>query len=361
MIRRVDILSRANAGLRALLFSGRINRAKEDVRQSPTSAVAHAVLGHAYRSADRWIPSIAEYRTSLCLQESSARVRSALGVAYYRQGLTDLAARELERLSADSGIPPAVKKAAVHRLSLVWEKSRQQWGRRLLYLGSSQPGTFRLEQLSPERYLRFHAISEVVDKIAMGDELRLIDVGGGDGLLALFLPAHAYCLVDPETNGLTGAELPYEADTFQVAVACHVLEHVSPGDRQSLIGELVRVASQRVLLLGPFRESSRDETLDRLFWEIMGVDWAADHLNHGLPKVEEVIQFLRSEGLPFEVRPIGCRGTVYWSVFAGHFAAQSRRHSDWQRVAEFFNEFYADVADSSFPNEYLIEIWSGRH
>jgi hypothetical protein len=86
------------------------------------------------------------------------------------------------------------------------------------------------------------------------DDFSLLDVGGGEGVLSLFLPQVQYVLVEPTINGISGTELPFEDKSFDIVVSCHVLEHVPPTERFQFLGQLCTKARRHVLLLNPFSE-----------------------------------------------------------------------------------------------------------
>jgi hypothetical protein len=52
--------------------------------------------------------------------------------------------------------------------------------------------------------------------------------------------------------GISGTELPFTEKSFDVAVACHVLEHIPQNERVQFLDQLCTKARKYVLLLNPF-------------------------------------------------------------------------------------------------------------
>jgi 2-polyprenyl-3-methyl-5-hydroxy-6-metoxy-1,4-benzoquinol methylase len=68
--------------------------------------------------------------------------------------------------------------------------------------------------------------------------IKVLDVGGGHGQLASFLPEASYCLAEPSVNGISGADLPFADRSFDYVVSCHVLEQIP--EVQAVISKVER-------------------------------------------------------------------------------------------------------------------------
>ena len=62
--------------------------------------------------------------------------------------------------------------------------------------------------MNHNRYFRFETLSRKVQELAGGETVSVLDVGGGDGELAQFLPQVGYFLAEPGVNGISGESLP---------------------------------------------------------------------------------------------------------------------------------------------------------
>ena len=84
------------------------------------------------------------------------------------------------------------------------------------------------------------AAAEIIEELAQGRRLIVLDVGGFDNAFADFLPGHE---VIPYTGHITAEAPLHRPDgSMDVAVALDVLEHVPPEDRRFFLGELARVS-----------------------------------------------------------------------------------------------------------------------
>jgi hypothetical protein len=79
--------------------------------------------------------------------------------------------------------------------------------------------------LSWDRFVRLKAAAEAVCKIA-DPPARILDAGGYDGALALFLPEYQIDVIDPATTGGSVLEIPIAKRFYRAVVAVDVLEHI---------------------------------------------------------------------------------------------------------------------------------------
>jgi SAM-dependent methyltransferase len=210
--------------------------------------------------------------------------------------------------------------------------------------------------MNHNQYFRFISLSSEILNRAGGTDLSVLDVGGGDGRLAAFIPNASYCLAEPKVNGISGTALPFPDHSFDYVVSCHVLEHI-PVDRRTLfLDQLLSKARRGVILLNPFHvEGTHVEERLRLFVEITNAEWAKEHLDCTLPKIDDIKDYANDKGLEISIEPNGTLTTTAAFVFIDYFAAKSGCHDDWEKVNVFFNEKYTNILDSAqYPNSYLI-------
>uniref|UniRef100_UPI0010556AB8 class I SAM-dependent methyltransferase n=1 Tax=Vibrio splendidus TaxID=29497 RepID=UPI0010556AB8 len=127
------------------------------------------------------------------------------------------------------------------------------------------------------QYYRYMTLKNELINRAGSDEFSVLDVGGGLGQLASFLPNAKYCLVEPTVNGVSGLELPFDDNTFDYVVSCHVLEHIPEADRDTFLDQLLSKAKKGLIILNPFHldNTSENERL-QLFVDITNADWAVE-------------------------------------------------------------------------------------
>lgn len=145
----------------------------------------------------------------------------------------------------------------------------------------------------------------------------LLDVGSGSAGLSPWLgPDWSVTAVDTSFDDYGGAiapladdarrleadarALPFVDGAFDVTVALDLLEHISPTDRAEALSELARVTARRLVVAGPAGETAlaADRRLAAHLQE-RGVEvpgWLEEHLAHGFPEREEIMDALKPHG-----------------------------------------------------------------
>jgi len=215
-----------------------------------------------------------------------------------------------------------------------------------------------LTSMNHNQYFRFISLSSEIINRAGSADISILDVGGGDGRLASFVPNASYCLAEPTLNGISGTDLPFPDYSFEYVVSCHVLEHISVDKRAYFLDQLLSKAKRGVILLNPFHIEGTyvDERL-KLFIEITGAQWAKEHLDCTLPNLDDIRSYASDKGLQICIKPSGTLTTEMAFAFIDYFAARSGCWEDWRKVNRFFNEKYTNILDSpQYPNSYLIYL-----
>ena len=171
-----------------------------------------------------------------------------------------------------------------------------------------------------DQYQRYTAAAQVAAGLRdyLGrPRLTVLDVGGffrtrrGKDIrpAALFLPADRVFAVDLAVASLPcyalarGEALPFGRRAFDLVIACDTLEHVPPARRPAFVDELLRVASHAVLLIAPF-DSPATRLAERVVYEYLIAQGyqqvqLKEHLDNGLPQVQDLRALLTERGLPF--------------------------------------------------------------
>jgi hypothetical protein len=307
------------------------------IKTTPASGAAHRELGDYYAKRDVFVSAIAEYRTALAFARTTTTVRS-LANAYRAGGYSALAAEATACL-----IPPQFVAATATKSATV---------------GSDDE--IVLHSLDATSYQRLRATATRIKELYRGKTLRVLDVGGGDGALCLFLPEAEYVLAEPTTNGLT-CDMALPETSFDVVVACHVLEHIPADARDGFLSQLCRKSRGQVLILGPFAvKADDDELAHRLVYEITKAGWAAEHIASELPTIESVKAFAERKGLPVTVTANGNAAAVFWMIFASYFAGMSGLGPELDRITRFFNAHLShQMTNPLQPNDFIVELCVG--
>jgi SAM-dependent methyltransferase len=215
------------------------------------------------------------------------------------------------------------------------------------------------DTLNHNTYYRLASLAtEIEDRSATLSNFSILDVGGGHGSLAAFIRHASYCLAEPTVNGISGTALPFEDESFDFTVSCHVLEHVPEIERSLFLDQLLSKSRKGVLLLNPFEIPGTfvQERL-KLMIDITDAEWAKEHLECSLPKISDIEEYAAERGLKIFTKPNGTMTTSIALVFMEHFAKKSKSTVESKAINLFFNEHFMNIMDSNEnPNAYSVFI-----
>ncbi|MBY0547773.1 MAG: class I SAM-dependent methyltransferase [Candidatus Obscuribacterales bacterium] len=162
------------------------------------------------------------------------------------------------------------------------------------------------KSLSWDRYVRLNAAAEASKALALSEK-RLLDVGGYDGALALFLPEFNVDLIDQATTGASILQAPAADKSYELVTAIDVLEHIPPRDRQAALGELARMSSRFIVLNYPCSESKNAQ---ELVYRQTNNSLIKEHVEWELPNTEQVLNTMQQLG--FRGHVIGHSSVAIW-------------------------------------------------
>jgi len=216
-----------------------------------------------------------------------------------------------------------------------------------------------IEDMNHNQYYRLHSLSNAIKKISKKDNISVLDVGGGQGQLAQFLPDSSYCLAEPTVNGISGMKLPFADKSFDFVVACHVFEHIHSDERELFLDQLLSKSKRGLILLNPFYlDFTHVEDRLKLIYEVTGLDWAREHLECILPKIEMIQDYCKKNKLEFTITPYGTFTTSMAMMFANYFAQKAGISKEVKtKINKFYNVRYANILDSQdYPNDFIVYI-----
>lgn len=167
--------------------------------------------------------------------------------------------------------------------------------------------------------MRYMPIAHLIQQERAGEE-KILEVGSGPKGVKVYFPDVAVVAVDVKFDrnpGSTSSDfspvrataesLPFRDGAFPFVVCVDVLEHIRAESRQEVIRELLRVASKKVYLAFPSRESYEawEKKLSKLY-VLCGKDvpvWMREHMENGLPEEKEVAKLLGDTGSILQTVP----------------------------------------------------------
>ncbi len=270
----------------------------------PGDAQAHARLADAYLGGQQWMKAAALYRTARTLGS------------------------------------PREELAALHDLCV--EKDADAW----------PPGAFNHNATFRVRWL-----GERLRERYPSGRFSLLDAGGGEGRLGREVPDADYVLVDPGTNGVFVDSRLDLGRRFDAVVCCHVLEHVPRPDRDAFLDSLCGLATDTVMLLNPVQDDKTDvNAWNGLVFDLTGADWAKEHMECDMPRVEDMVSYCERRGLSYRLRPNGFLPMTLAMVFFDALSGLAPKPAV-DRINAMFNELTLEHLDSEqWPNAWFLEI-----
>lgn len=228
-----------------------------------------------------------------------------------------------------------------------------------------------LYELPFDQFQRYKGIEEVVNLLRKKRGQMILDVGGYPGLISDFLPkdeTYILDIVDANRRNYIqgdGTSLPFKDKAFDVVTAIDTLEHIPINRRSEFISELIRCSSRYAIVMGPF--FSEDINLaEKIIFEFsmktLGKDFAnrhplREHLEHGLPHIEQFKEQLRELGCIFEVFPSGY--LYHWIIlnFVKHFLFTIPDSDELHKMVDkYYNVYFyeEDKRDPSYRHMFVI-------
>jgi hypothetical protein len=206
-------------------------------------------------------------------------------------------------------------------------------------------------ELSWDRYVRLKAAADAIKRL-VDPNMRILDVGGYDGALALFLPNYQVDLIDPATTGGSLLHAPVEDQSYDLTVSVDVLEHIEATQRELALTELARITRRYLVLSYPCRETTKAQ---KIVLKATNNALIREHVEFGLPDSAWVLRTLGEHGFEGTVQPYGCMTMWIGQYLALHLAPPA--------VAKDLNRFLIDNhagENSSKPLYHLLVFkkWS---
>ncbi len=230
------------------------------------------------------------------------------------------------------------------------------------------------KELSFDSYGRYAIIRGIINKNRKeGQKFKVLDVGGRGNILKKFLPKDEVFYLDPfvdseDDNFIKGdgCAMPLEDGSFDWVASADVFEHIPKEKRETFLKENVRVAKFGVILAAPFwskeveqAEINANENYKN-FSSGKNHMWLIEHIKNGLPKEEEIEEFITNKKLSFQ-KLYNNRLFLWENLLGISFFVGNNYNEDIQRAFENFNYFYNtevfpyDCEEPAYRKIYFIK------
>ena len=179
--------------------------------------------------------------------------------------------------------------------------------------------TKKVDSLPFDLYTRNYIVSYVINNYYKNREnkskIKILDIGGKNGRLRDFFDESKFDVlvldIDPRPDSdakeyIVGDArvLPFKPKSFDIVVSFELLEHIPPNDRIKVLENMIKVSKDLVILTAPFYSievENAEIRANEYFKKFFGEDhrWLREHIENGLPKEEDVEEFIRSKSLNF--------------------------------------------------------------
>ncbi len=228
-----------------------------------------------------------------------------------------------------------------------------------------------LEELPFDTYGRHALIRDIINLDRSGDKIKILDVGGRYNLMTKFFPNDEVFYLDLEINPGDknavqgdGCDIPLKDNSFDYVVSSDVFEHIKQKDRQRFLRECMRVAKNGLVLAAPFysKEVEEAEKIANESYKIIfgGQDhrWLIEHIKNGLPREDEVKNFVKSNNLYSQVSNVNNLGLWAQLITIGFIAIDKGLISEeYSRFNKFYNQeiYPIDRTRNSYRKIFLIK------
>jgi hypothetical protein len=199
-----------------------------------------------------------------------------------------------------------------------------------------------------DRYMRFNAVAQELRTLGGPDRFRtVLDVGGADGAISLFLPEYDIRVCDPGTTG--GDIFALTAGSYDAVLAVDVIEHVEPRQRGLFITQLAQLTRLGVCILNyPIPASS---TAQRVVAHLTGDRFVQEHVKFGLPYSATVEKSFEDLGFSVSTHQHTSR-----AVWAAYFTLRSKAPADAAAISRYLIEDHPPGPVSDPLYETLVAI-----
>jgi ubiquinone/menaquinone biosynthesis C-methylase UbiE/flagellin-specific chaperone FliS len=220
-------------------------------------------------------------------------------------------------------------------------------------------------------YTRYFLIARLTDQVRIKTPMRILDAGGGGGLLRSLLKKDKIVVMDTLASSpdyvlgdITHA--PFESQSFDLVISTDVYEHIQPAKRAEAISEMLRLSKNFAILGAPFYSSEveKAEVTANNFWlKATGEPhrWLREHIENKLPHENELESLMKKSG--YEFYKFGTNNLFMWLIlmlFSFHAERCQIPQDKLGEVWRFYNDNFADLGDFEEPTYRKIYLIGNR-
>jgi len=198
-----------------------------------------------------------------------------------------------------------------------------------------------------DRFMRLGQTAQRMNALKLPKDTVVLDVGGFDGALALFVPDLRVWVIDPATTGGSGLAIPFPERHFAVVASIDALEHVPRSERPSLLEELVRVTRSKLFVNYPEAESMDAQ---KQVLSLIPNKFIQEHVEYVLPSRDETIARLISRDPDIKVNATGHTSINVWVAWYVLFHTKKERGLV---ISEFLKTREQEVSQAPFLYDLL--------
>ena len=307
---------------------------RREIIANPANGELYYKLGCEYQKRHKLFESIALYRTAISFACRSPQVIISLAQSYIEIGLFDYAFEQLNKVLGSQA-------SGFHKLLEACYDNQE-----------IRENSWQLEYIGYGKYQRLRLLSERIDATGQNN-LKVADIGGGQGELAVFIPKHNYVMIEPSVTGIISPGLPFRKNEFDIVICADVLEHIPKQKRESFVLEMINLAKSKVLFTAPFGQENRN--MDELYWKLTQNPWTEEHLSHEYSTVDEMAKILEKQNTTYKIFPISLLPVHFAMGYLNYYLMRENKQL-MTKVNQFFNESYSHLVRKDPSYGYLFEI-----
>lgn len=229
-----------------------------------------------------------------------------------------------------------------------------------LDIGSHLLDEEELLDVNPASFARNKRCANIIQDRARGGRVSVVDIGGGAGLLAHFIPKLGYLLCEPSVNGLYAEDLLEMGVRSDVAVCVHVIEHVQRDARKGFIENLLKISDCVIVNCPVANGHEYKRSAQELIYKHTKAEWALEHMECTLPSIEDMLEIGQSLQSDVESFPGSHFAATLGYVFLHQIASESAdpwTQEYYREIKQFINK-RCHLLDSPVPSGDHFFIFS---